>query len=125
MITNQKRWDEYVEKNKSSYGKCCVNVARKVMEMLDENDTPLHAGYYPDVHTTHGLICKADKDIDAGGITGFMAGAVTSMVVQCHSRGEEFRKDWNKSYGVDETKDKGGVVNPALVTIDTDKLEDK
>ena len=112
MITNQKKWDEYVEKNKDPYGKGCVDVAREVMELLDKSDD-----FDPD-----DLISKAPS---SEGMTGFMAGAVASMVSQCHSRGEEFRNKWNKSYGVDETKDKGGTVNPALITIDVDKLDAK
>jgi hypothetical protein len=114
-LKNEKAWNEYVEKNQNAYGKCCVDVARRVMELLEEDDTPLHKGYNPDIHTPHGLICKANKDIDAGGITGFMAGAVAHMVAECHERGEEFRKIWN-----DEHEYEGeGVVNPALVTIST------
>ena len=95
MIEDVKKWQSYVEKNKDDYGKCCVDVARRVMEILDEDETPFHGGYFPDVHTTHGIICKADHDIDAGGITGFMAGCVAQMVSQIHSRGEEFRKQYN------------------------------
>lgn len=108
-ITNQDDWKEWVTSNTDPYGKTCVDVAREVMRMLDE---PIY------LHTpidTHKLICDADKNISAGGITGFMAGCVAQMVSKCHSRGEEFRKAWNKGYGVKE--DKGGVVNPAILTI--------
>lgn len=86
-ITNQELWDDYVTKNDDPYGGTCVKVARRVMEILDEDLTPLSKKN--DVHT---LICKADDDVKAGGITGFMAGAVATMVSQCHSRGKEFRK---------------------------------
>jgi len=103
-ITNQKRWDSYVSKNKDSYGKCCVDVARQVMKILDEVED----------FDTHKLIIQAEKEIGENGITGFMAGAIASMVVHCHSRGEEFKKEWNKSYG-DEKRE--GVINPALITL--------
>lgn len=115
-IVNLKDWEKAVEVNKDPYGKACVDVARRVMEIMDEDLTPFHEGYHPDVHTTHGIICKADKDIDAGGITGFMAGCVASMVSACHSRGEEFRKAWNHDNGIKEKNDKGGVFNPAILT---------
>jgi hypothetical protein len=111
-IKNEKLWEEFVEKNTDDYGGCCVNVARKVMELLDIDDTPLHDGYYPDIHTPHGLITKADDEIKAGGITGFMAGCVAQMVSACHIRGEEFRTIWN---GEDYKGD--GVVNPAILHI--------
>lgn len=113
-MKNQKLFDEYVQKNQDPYGKCCVNVARRCMEILDEDKTPLKNGYYPDIHTAHGIICKADDDINAGGITGFMAGCVAEMVFQCHERGEEFKDSHNG-----EIKS-SGVVNHALITIETE-----
>lgn len=104
-VVNAEKWDSYVSKNNDPYGKCCVDVARQVMKVLDENDD----------FDTNEIICKADDEVGGGGITGFMAGAVATMVGQCHSRGEEFRKKWNKSYGVKDTAK--GTVNPAIITI--------
>ena len=94
-IINEILWNEYVEKNNDPYGGTCVNVARRVMELLDEDLTPLEKGYYPNIHTPHGLICKADKDINAGGITGHMAGCVAQMIAKCHKRGDEFWESFN------------------------------
>lgn len=101
-------WNKCVENNTDPYGKCCVDVARKVMEILDAE---------PGEFDCHKLINRAGDEIDASGITGYMAGAVALMVGQVHSRGDEFRKQWNKGYGVDEDKAKGGTVNPAILTM--------
>lgn len=103
-IINQSDWDDWVAKNTDPYGKCCVGVAREVMRLLDEQSE-----FEPDK-----LITEADRIVDGGGITGFMAGCVAQMVARCHSRGEEFRDKWNKSYGSDS---KTGVVNPAIINI--------
>lgn len=120
-ITDMEKWNEWEENNTDSYGGACVKVAEEVMRLLDEDDTPLREGYYPDVHTPHGIICKADENVKAGGITGFMAGAVAAMVSQCHSRGEEFRRIWNREQQINDEVDKaneeGGVLNPALLTV--------
>lgn len=110
-LKNEKIWNEYLAKNTDSYGGACVMVARRVMQLLDEDLTPLKNGYHPDIHTAHGLICKADDDTKAGGITGFMAGCVAQMIFQCHERGDEFRKSHNGDVETD------GVVNHALLTI--------
>ncbi len=111
-LKDEKYWNECVKINKKDpYSKCCVDVARRVMELLEEDKTPLHNGYYPDIHTAHGLICKADEDIQAGGITGFMGGCVAEMVFRSHERGEEFRRSHNE----EEYKGKG-VQNHALIT---------
>ena len=115
-LKNKELWIEWVEKNTDPYGLCCVNVARRVMELLEDDSTPLHNGYHPDIHTPHGLICKADYDVKAGGITGFMAGCVAQMVSQVHERGEEFRRIWNGEYNGD------GAVNPALITVAIDEV---
>lgn len=113
-MKNKKDWNTWVKKNTDPYGKACVDVARQVMKLLDEDQTPLHNGYHPDIHTAHGLVCKADEDIKAGGISGSMGGCVAEMVTKCHERGEEFRKSHNGE------KYKGkGVVNHALLTIET------
>ena len=105
-LKDEVKWKEYVEINKDNeYSKCCVDVACRVMELLDDCAD----------FNCHDLICKANKEID-GDITGFMAGCVAQMVSECHVRGEEFRQKWNRDYGVSE--DKGGVVNPALLTIE-------
>lgn len=109
-IINQEDWDKWVKNNDDPYGGCCVNVAREVMRMLDEINN--------DNWDAHQLICDADNNIKAGGITGFMAGAAAQMISHCHSKGEIFKKKWNKSHGV-EDEDAKGVVNPAIVTIET------
>jgi hypothetical protein len=113
-ITNIKKWNSYVTKNQDPYGKCCVDVARRIMEILDKDPTPLeipgNGSQYGD-KSAFKIICNANDDIKAGGITGFMAGCVAQMVVECHSRGEEFRKSHNWDIKGD------GVVNRALATI--------
>lgn len=109
-IMKMKDWEQHEKINSNDeYGKCIIDVTREVMRRLDLEE-------YKDFDC-HGIICDADKFIDAGGITGFMAGCVAKIVSHCHSRGEEFKKKWNEGYGVDEEKAKGGVVNPAIITV--------
>lgn len=110
-LKDKKSWNEWVEKNDDPYGKTCVNVARRVMEILDDGKD----------FDANEIICKADDDIQAGGITGFMAGCVAQMVSGCHERGEEFRRKWNKNNQIndegDKANDSGGILNPAILTI--------
>lgn len=112
-ITDEEKWKSWETNNQDSYGKCCVDVAREVMRILDEE---------PGEFDSHELVCRADKQINAGGITGFMAGAVAAMVSQCHSRGEEFRRQWNLSHQISDEGEKanqmeGAVLNPAILNI--------
>ena len=112
MIIDQEKWNSWVVANEDPYGKACVDVAREAMQILDEE---------PGEFDCHKLISRADKRSGAGGITGFMAGCVAQMVSACHSRGEEFRRKWNKDNQIgtegDEANDSGGVLNPALLNI--------
>jgi hypothetical protein len=105
MITNKEKWDNYVNKNKDPYGKCCVDIARQVMKNLDEVED-----FEP-----HDLIIKSEKEIGEDGITGFMAGAIAAMVAQCHSRGKEWNEKWNKDNG-GSGKEKG-TINPAILEV--------
>jgi len=106
-ITNQALWENQEKINQDPYGRCCINVARKVMRLLDTDE-------YKEINT-HKIIREADKNVNGRcELTGFMAGCVAELVGWCHSRGQEFRIAWNKSYGVDEDKAKGGIVNPAI-----------
>lgn len=115
MITDQKSWDEQVKINTDPYGKTYVDVARQVMLTLDEGNN----------FDCNEIISQADRDIKAGGITGFMAGCVAQIVSQCHSRGEEFRLKWNKYYQIrdegDRANESGGILNPALLAIGESK----
>jgi len=95
-IKNQEDWNEWVKKNSDPYGKACVDVARGVMEILDEGKD----------FDCHKIITQADKNVKAGGITGFMAGCVAQMVSHCHTRGEEFRKKWNVDNQIGNEGDK-------------------
>jgi hypothetical protein len=97
-------WNKYVELNKDPYGKCCVDVAREVMHLLDEPNRD-----YENIDT-HGIICEAEKNIDEDGITGFMAGCIAQMVSQYHSRGEEFRQKWNEDNGIKDKTEEGGII---------------
>ena len=103
MGYNKEKFKVWEDANKDSYGSCCVQVAKRVMELMDDGAEI----------KSHDLICKADDDIKAGGITMFMASCVARMVIECHDKGEQFRKDWNKDYNHDGE----GIVNPAVITI--------
>lgn len=108
-MNNIKKWKNYEQKNKDVYGKCCVNIARQVMKNLD--NTIIDADFDP-----HDFIIKAMKEISESGITtGFMAGAIAKMVVDCHRKGKEFNEAWNKHCG-GSGKEKG-TINPAIITI--------
>lgn len=116
-LKDEAAWMKFVENNQDAYGGDCVKVARRVMEILDEDQT----------FNCHEIICLANKESEAGGITGFMAGCVASMVSACHERGEEFRRQWNSDNQIgnegDKANDEGGVLNPALLVVGNGKSE--
>ena len=86
-ISDEANWKKWKDSNQDAYGGACVAVANRVMELID-ND--------PGNFDARKLVQRADRDTDGGGITLAMAGAVASMVSQCHSRGGEFRRKWDE-----------------------------
>lgn len=53
------------------------------------------------------------------GLSGYMASATASALSHFAKNGEEYRKHWNKKYGVDDTEK--GTVNPAILTLSPKK----
>ena len=49
------------------------------------------------------------------GLSGFMAGATANALSHFAKNGEEYRKYWNKQYGVSE--EEKGTVNPAILSL--------
>lgn len=50
------------------------------------------------------------------GLSGFMAGATANALSHFAKQGDEYRKYWNKQYGIEDPEEKG-TVNPAVLTI--------
>lgn len=114
-LKDKEKWQEWIDNNKDEYGGQCVKVAYHLMKRIDD----------PKVEITeakiHTLIVDADNKTDEPGISGYMAGAVASMVSACHERGDEFRRAWNRDTQIGDEGDKAnegdGVLNPALMNI--------
>lgn len=96
-----KDYEEYVSNNQDPYGNACIVAGAKIGKALDENKKPE----------------EAEKEMHGMELTGFMAGAAAQAVSHFHPRSNDFRLWWNKSYGVKESEAKGGVVNPAIMTM--------
>jgi hypothetical protein len=113
ILEDQKaEWTRCQENNQDPYGKTIVNVARKLMEMLDEDTNPITP------ENVHNLITRADKESRAGGISGFMEGCVANIVSHAHSRGEEFRRARNGDVGATTGQENAdGVLNPAILHV--------
>lgn len=106
-IIKQKDWIAWLDNNQDYYGKCIMEMSAEVMRLLDERDS----------FDADELITEVDNDFNEG-ITGFMAGAIATVVSHCHSRGEEFRKSWNAEIGKPTgQQDSKGVLNPAIMNI--------
>lgn len=85
------------------YSFACVEGTIKVIAALDSGKS----------------VKESHDEMYETGLTGFMAGEIARMVSTFHERGDEFKDFWNEQFGVSKEKAKGGVVNPALLTIET------
>ena len=86
-LINKKLLQEAIDTNKDAYSKACFDVAINVMQYLDNFEGDFNIGYYPDLTTPHGIICKCDNQ---GGISGFMAGAARNIVIWSYVSGWKF-----------------------------------
>lgn len=105
-------YSNWYEKNSDPYGRACFTYAERWADLLEkkieESDDPEKA-----------IVDNAEKlshEADVEGITGFMYGAAASILSQCWLYGEYLRKWHNKEYYYDGD----GVVNPAIITIETE-----
>lgn len=90
---DNEEWKKIVGINDSDpYSKATVDVARMVMEKLDDlsDEHKFAYGYYPKANTVHTIITEADDDVKAGGITGAMTCFAISIVRKFHRIGEAF-----------------------------------
>lgn len=101
---NLKGWEK---SNKDGYGGRVISYAKEwAMAMQVE----IAAG-----KKLKDIAQQTSSDADYDGITGFMYGAAVQMLSQCWKHGEELRKWHNKEYN----HEGDGVVNPAVLTLNT------
>jgi hypothetical protein len=113
---DENEWNAWVDANDDDrYGRCCVRYAEawaNEMERRMESGEKLE-----DVAKQAGH--DANKDY---GITGFMYGAAVEMLSQCWEHGEVLRQWSNLDLQINDEGEKanngGGVLNPALMTIE-------
>ncbi len=96
-------WLQFANDNSNDgYSVCVVKAVISMMKKLD-------AGISFE---------EAEKQVywDELGLSGFMAGAAANSLSHFAKQGEEYRKHWNKQYGVEDTEEKD-TVNPAILSI--------
>ncbi len=103
-LKDEKKWKKLVEINTDPYSKCCIDIARRTMKIMDESK---------EIDSCK-ILHKARREMKED-ITIAMAGMIAKIVSECHSRGDEFRISWNVSYYEDEETQR--VVNPAFITL--------
>lgn len=61
---------------------------------------------------------KAEEQVfwDELGLSGFLAGSAANAISYFAKQGEEFRKYWNKQYGVGDSEEKGTIDSPVYTT---------
>ncbi|MCI9434360.1 MAG: hypothetical protein HFI86_03660 [Bacilli bacterium] len=137
---SEKEWNEFQEKSNAEAKKMKYVLMREgislvkpetIEEWLNFVDINTNDGYSACiVKAVISMIKKLDEGIsfeeaehkvytEELGLTGFMAGAATSALSHFAKNGDEYRKEWNKQYGIDD--DEKGTVNPAILTLNKNK----
>lgn len=113
-VKDQQYWNNQVKINVDPYGKCTVDYARQWAELMEAKISK--GARLEDIakETSH----KADTE----GITGFMYGCAVSILSKCWKYGEQLRIWHNLDTQIKDEGEKanksGGVLNPAIITIE-------
>ena len=116
-LRDQKEYDDWKAKQKNddpmaeAYGMECFFFAERWADLMEAE---MEAN--PDVDFAE-LAKRTSHEADTDGLTGFMYGMAVSILATCWVEGELLRRWHNGEYGVKPEDDKGGVVNPAIITI--------
>ena len=114
-LKDEKGWNETVEANQDPYGKAAVDYARSWAELME---TRMDNG-----ERLEDIAKETSHTANTYGITGFMYGAAVSMLSWAWEHGEELRTWHNLDMQIgnegEKANESGGVINPALLTIET------
>jgi len=109
-------WAEQRRLNTDSYGKGVVDYAERWADLMESR---LNAG-----ELLADIAEATSNEADTEGITGFMYGCAVSILAKCWVRGDELRRWHNLKTQIrdegEQANKTGGVLNPALLTINTD-----
>lgn len=105
-------WLEGLKNNPESYGRAVYRFASHWAFLME------HA--IANGATVSDIARSACRDADNEGITGFMYGCAVSILSQCWEHGDELRR-WHNidvQFGSEgeDANDRGGVLNPALIS---------
>lgn len=103
----KEEWVTGKSKNTDSYGACIYKYAEGWAKLMQ---VEMLAG-----KELKDVAEKTSNEMGFLGVTGFMYGAAVSILSQCWKYGEELRKWHNKEY----SHEGEGVVNPAILTVNS------
>lgn len=104
---------DWVEKNQDPYGKACVEYSVHWAELIESQ--------MADGKKLEDVAKDLSHTADTEGITGFMYGMAVRLLAECWEHGEQLRRWHNVATQLCDEGElaniKGGVLNPAIVTI--------
>lgn len=112
QLQDQKAYDDWKTNQKGDpYSLACFTYAERWAALMEAEMEEK-----PDTDFAE-LAKRLSNTADVEGITGFMYGMAVNILSKCWVNGELLRLWHNGEYGVKPEDDKGGVVNPAIITI--------
>ena len=116
QLKDAPRWEKNKEMNTDPYGSGVVRYAERWANLMEER-------VVGEV-TVADVARQASHDADTEGITGFMYGCAVSILSVVWELGEELRVWHNLDTQIQDEGERAneadGVLNPALLTIQTD-----
>ncbi len=111
----EEAWELQVKINDDPYGKACIDYTRVWAELMEKR--------IDDGSKLEDIAKSTSHEADTDGITGFMYGCAVSILSELWIHGEQLRLWHNLDTQIRDEGEKanqsGGVLNPALMTINT------
>ena len=114
-VKDEAGWKKANDSNTDPYGNACIRYAERWADLMEEKMVNGQAIADMAKETSH----EADTD----GITGFMYGCAVSVLAGAWEYGDELRRWHNLDTQIKDegakANESGGVLNPAIVDIET------
>ncbi len=111
-IINKEDWNKGKANNTDEYGAAGYRFAENWANLMEKEISKGKKLADVAERTSH--------EADTMGITGFLFGCAVHILSHCWEHGEELRKWHNKEFGYEGD----GVVNPAIITVETKESEE-
>ena len=124
-LKDSSAWNKWKAGNTDDYGNACIIFAERWANLMESEMEPSKWKFWKTKKSLEDIARNTSSKADTDGITVFMYGRAVQMLSTCWKYGEELRLWHNLDTQIgkegEKANESGGVLNPAILNIDTSK----